>query len=442
MAGIAQIAKSLGHEVSGCDANVYPPMSEVLAAAGISVKPGYFPHHIDDDCDCVVIGNALSRGNPLVEHVLDHKVPYTSGPAWLSAHVLSKKRVIAVAGTHGKTSTSSMLAWILECDGMEPGFLIGGKPGNFEDSARSGKGEYFVIEADEYDTAFFDKRSKFVHYCPDIALLNNLEFDHADIFDDIEQIKKQFHHLMRIVPARGKVIFNQDDANIRQVLEMGCWSRRLPFSLEHSDTAWYVSQATDDASRFSVFKDDTEVGNVNWDCIGQHNMTNALAAIAAATEAGVSPDRACKALSRFVPSARRLQQLFKSDRVIVYEDFAHHPTAIHHTLKALRNAHPSTRLLAIIEPRSNTMQMGCHGELLADAMEDADRVVFYTPRDICWKPEQLHIQTPLRVCRTPDEVIGEIDSLSDKRTVIVAMSNGSFDGVPARIVHHLEASSE
>ena len=441
MAGIAQIAKSLGHEVSGCDANVYPPMSDVLAATGISVKAGYSPDHLDDDCDCVVIGNALSRGNALVEHVLDHNVPYTSGPAWLAAQVLREKRVIAVAGTHGKTSTSSMLAWILECNGLEPGFLIGGKPGNFEDSARLGKGEYFVIEADEYDTAFFDKRSKFVHYCPDIVLLNNLEFDHADIFDDIEQIKKQFHHLVRIVPARGKVIFNHDDIHIRQVLGMGCWSSQLPFSLEPSNTGWYVSQTKGDASAFTVYNNNSEVGHANWNCIGQHNMANALAAIAAAAEAGVPPDRACETLSGFVLNARRLQQLFKNDRAIVYEDFAHHPTAIRHTLSALRSAHPSTRLIAVIEPRSNTMQMGCHGELLADAMADADAVVLYTPRDICWKPEQLPTPTPIQVCRTPDEVICEIGGLGDKRTVIVAMSNGSFDGVPARIVQHLGSLS-
>ncbi|MEJ2177413.1 MAG: UDP-N-acetylmuramate:L-alanyl-gamma-D-glutamyl-meso-diaminopimelate ligase [Gammaproteobacteria bacterium] len=438
MAGIAQIAKSLGHQVTGCDANVYPPMSEVLAAADIPVKLDYLPQHIDDDCDCVVIGNALSRGNPLVEHVLDHKLPYLSGPAWLAQNVLRHKRVIAIAGTHGKTSTSSMLAWILEQQQQSPGFLIGGKPGNFSESARIGGGDDFVIEADEYDTAFFDKRSKFVHYCPDIAVLNNLEFDHADIFENIDQIKKQFHYLVRIVPARGNIIYNQDDDNIRQVMAMGCWSNCETFSLNDTGATWSVGETASDASQFDVFKHGEKIGEVDWNCIGRHNMANALAAISAASQSGIRPALACEALSGFIPNARRLQHLCERDHIILYEDFAHHPTAVLHTLEALRSAHPCARLVAIIEPRSNTMRMGCHGNLLGEAIKDADQIIFYAPQDLSWNPEQLQTSTPLERCRTPDEVIALIDKLTGP-TVLVAMSNGSFDGVPNKIQAYLES---
>ncbi|MGB5707439.1 MAG: UDP-N-acetylmuramate:L-alanyl-gamma-D-glutamyl-meso-diaminopimelate ligase [Arenicellales bacterium] len=438
MAGIAQIAKSMRHQVIGCDANVYPPMSDLLAAAGITVKSGYLAEHIDTDCDCIVVGNALSRGNPLVEHVLDHKLPYLSGPAWLAQHVLKNYQVIAVAGTHGKTSTSSMLAWILEHNSMSPGFLIGGKPGNFSESARIGQGKYFIIEADEYDTAFFDKRSKFVHYSPDIAVLNNLEFDHADIFDDIDQIKRQFHHLIRIVPSNGCIVFNSDDKNIGEVMEMGCWSNSTTFSSDSEEADWSTRTQAADFSCFTVYHNGSEIGHVSWECIGRHNMANALAAIAAASEAGLAPDQACTALNTYIPNDRRLQCIFESDSVLLYEDFAHHPTAISLTLDALRKAHQNAYLIAIIEPRSNTMRLGCHGDLLAEALESANEVVFYLPNDLSWKPADLPTKIPIEICHSPEEISEIVGQKLKGESVLVAMSNGSFDDIPQKLCEYLE----
>lgn len=441
MAGVAQIAQSLGHDVTGCDANVYPPMSDVLANAGIDVSTGYEPAHIPVDCDCVIIGNALSRGNKLVEHVLDHGLCYTSGPEWLGRHLLGNRRVVAVAGTHGKTSTAAMVAWILEQAGLHPGFLIGGKPGNFGVSARVGNGDCFVIEADEYDTAFFDKRSKFVHYRADIAVLNNLEFDHADIFDDLGQIQRQFHHLVRTVPGVGRLVVNGNDRNLREVLDMGCWSPVVTFANPDS-SGWTAAALTADASRFEVRYDAQTVGEVDWRCIGQHNMLNAMAAIVAATECGVGVDVACTALGEFQAGARRLQRRVDTSVVKLYEDFAHHPTAIRMTLAGLRAAHPNAHLLALIEPRSNTMQMSIHEGAMAAAIAEADTVFFYTPGKIDWDPLALNALPKIRCYRAADAVVDAVAAMIQRPLVIVAMSNGGFDQIPSLLEDRLRRSAD
>ena len=441
MAGIAQIARELGHRVTGCDANVYPPMSDVLANAGIEVREGYDAAHIDRDTDQIVIGNALSRGNPLVEAVLNQGLSYRSGPAWLAENVLPTYRVIAVAGTHGKTSTSSMVAWILEQAGKNPGFLIGGKPGNFDVTARLGGGTDFVIEADEYDTAFFDKRSKFVHYGPGIAVLNNLEFDHADIFDDLSQIQRQFHHLIRVVPGNGTVIVNGDDANLGEVLQQGLWSSRSDFSIAETGADWYARPTTAAADEFDVFHQGKAVGSVRWACLGVHNLQNAIAAIAATTAAGVSVPTACEALAQYIPNARRLQRLFHSERATLYEDFAHHPTAIQRTLETLRAKAPDAPLVAIIEPRSNTMRLGHAPERMAESFVAADAVILFRSGELAWEPEALTDSLPLTVCDTPADVIAAAMEKAHSGAQIVAMSNGSFAGIPAALAHELSSQS-
>ncbi|MGR3914823.1 MAG: UDP-N-acetylmuramate:L-alanyl-gamma-D-glutamyl-meso-diaminopimelate ligase, partial [Gammaproteobacteria bacterium] len=373
MAGIAQLAKAGGHSVRGCDAAVYPPMSEVLAAQGIAVLPGYRAAHLGDAPGTLLLGNALSRGNELVEAALTRQLAFQSGPEWLRAQVLARRAVIAVAGTHGKTSVTSMLAWMLECAGRAPGYLIGGKPGNFAHSAALGRGEHFVIEADEYDTAFFDKRAKFMHYHPRIAILNNLEFDHADIYDDLAQIKKQFHYLVRTVPGDGGIVANADDAGLAEVLAMGCWSKVTKFSLRGDDHAeWRARALRDDCARFEVLHHGARVARVAWRCIGRHNMQNALAAMAAAHLAEVPPREAAAALCSYIAGARRLQLLHQSDALCVYDDFAHHPTAIARGIDALRARHPRARIFAVLELRSHTMKMGAHGASLGAALARAD----------------------------------------------------------------------
>ncbi len=441
MAGIAQLAREMGHRVSGCDANVYPPMSDVLANAGIEVREGYNPAHIDPDTDQIVIGNALSRGNPLVEAVLNRGLTYRSGPAWLAEHVLPNYRVIAVAGTHGKTSTSSMIAWILEQTGRHPGFLIGGKPGNFDVTARLGSGRDFVIEADEYDTAFFDKRSKFVHYGPRIAVLNNLEFDHADIFDDLGQIQRQFHHLIRIVPGEGVVIVNDDDGNLGEVLEQGLWSQRTGFSLDHVNADWHARPLSPAAGDFEIFRHGDPAGTVHWSCLGVHNMQNALAAIAATYQAGVESEAACEALEHYQPNARRLQRLYESERTTLYEDFAHHPTAIRRTLETLRSHAPDARLIAIIEPRSNTMRLGHDSGMMAEAFQAADEVILFRSSSLSWDPDSLADPVRLTICDEPEDVIATALDKAADGAQIVAMSNGSFAGIPADLARELNATT-
>ena len=442
MAGIAQLAQSMGHLVSGCDANVYPPMSDVLAKSGILAHEGYNPEHIPDDVDCVVIGNALSRGNPLVEYVLEKRLRYQSGAEWLKEAVLRQRKVIAVAGTHGKTSTASMIAWILESADLSPGFLIGGKPGNFEQSARLGSGEYFVIEADEYDTAFFDKRSKFVHYLPHIAVLNNLEFDHADIFDDLSQIKKQFHHLIRIVPANGHIVFNVDSPPLKDVLDLGSWSPVSGFSTTQTATEWYASSTSNAATQFLISHKGEPASEIEWLCMGEHNMQNALAAVAASSLVGVSPTQSAAALHEFIPSARRLEWMAEAAGTVLFQDFAHHPTAIETTLNTLRQQYPEKQILAIIEPRSNTMQMGWHGDSLGEALSAADQVWFYTPQQLTWRPEDLPANIPIHTEHDSEKIIQNIlvQCESDRGrdgNVIIAMSNGGFDAIPQQIADKL-----
>ena len=439
MAGIAQLAKAGQHQVKGCDENVYPPMSTLLEEQQIEVQPGYLPEHIDPDTDQVIIGNALSRGNPIVEHVLDEKVPYQSGPQWLHDQILRHKKVIAVAGTHGKTSTSSMIAWILHHAGKNPGFLIGGRPGNFDESAHSGAGEHFVIEADEYDTAFFDKRSKFVHYAPNIAVLNNLEFDHADIFDNLDQIKTQFHHLIRIVPQNGHIIVNGDDSNLASVLEKGSWSSIHSFSTRSPHHQWHARANQPDGASFSVFQNGEHEGDVDWDCIGQHNIQNALAAILAAKLCGVSVQTSCAALTRFIPTDRRMQSLYDDGNVVLYEDFAHHPTAISTSLEAIRARYPEHYITAIVEPRSNTMRSGHHNDTLLLAFDKADEIIVYHGESNDWDRFDNLGDERVHFLRQTSAVLEKAELSLKPNSVIICMSNGSFDGIPKKLANWLKS---
>ena len=441
MAGIAQLAGKSGHSVSGCDENVYPPMSTVLESADITIEEGYCAEHVCEDYDQIIIGNALSRGNALVESVLNRKLPYQSGPEWLRQHILNQRKVIAVAGTHGKTTTSSIAAWLLQDNQEAPGYLIGGKPGNFEASASAGKSDWFVIEADEYDTAFFDKRSKFVHYCPDIAILNNLEFDHADIFNDLAQIKRQFHHLLRIVPASGNIICNADDENIASVLSMGCWSNIVNFSVTDEHCEWYAEALSRDCSEFQVYHNGICVATANWQCIGRHNMANALAALIAANLAGVAIGQSCHSLQAFQPTARRLQLLFNQAGVYLYEDFAHHPTAIASTLCAVADKHADEKIIAVIEPRSNTMRGRFHQDSLGSAFNAADETLIYQSDNLEWQPENLISKSNISSYSSVPLLMSSLESKLTENTVIVCMSNGSFDNIPQILKERLELTA-
>lgn len=394
MGSLARLIKACGHTVSGSDQNVYPPMSTQLDDAGIELFSGWGLEQFDRPIDLVIVGNAMSRGNPAIEYVLNRHIPYTSGPAWLAENVLSKRWVLAVAGTHGKTTTSSMLAWILQYAGFEPGYLIGGVPANFEVSASLGKSDFFVIEADEYDTAFFDKRSKCVHYQPDTLVLNNLEFDHADIFADLRAIQVQLHHCVRTVPSNGTVIFPADDKALSAVIDMGCWSNTISLDRDEEkrvltetaqENAHYSTRllGADDFS-FEVRKGGSKVGCVKWSLLGQHNVENALSAITAAHTVGVSIEDACAALETFKGVKRRMEVLHHSPQLAVYDDFAHHPTAIQSTLEGLRRRAPDSTIIAVIEPRSNTMKMGVHQQALVESAASADEVWWYL-EDASWQ---------------------------------------------------------
>ncbi|MBL3589056.1 MAG: UDP-N-acetylmuramate:L-alanyl-gamma-D-glutamyl-meso-diaminopimelate ligase [gamma proteobacterium endosymbiont of Lamellibrachia anaximandri] len=435
MGGIALLARSLGHTVSGSDANVYPPMSTQLEAAGIRLQEGYKTEHLQPAPDQVVVGNAMSRGNPAVEAMLDQGIPYTSGPQWLAEHVLQGRWVLAVAGTHGKTSTASLLAWILQHAGLAPGFLIGGVPENFGVSARLGDTPFFVVEADEYDTAFFDKRSKFVHYRPRTLVMNNLEFDHADIFDDLEMIQRQFHHLVRTVPGSGLIITPLYDGNLGEVLDRGCWTPVEYFDPE-LEAYWHAENNSLDGSRFDVVCDGEQVGRVSWDLIGRHNVSNALAALAAARHAGVPPKTAIEALSDFRNVKRRMELRGEVGGVRVYDDFAHHPTAIETTLQGLRDQVGDARIIAVFEPRSNTMKRGVHADLLAGALKAADRVLLFAPDDLTW--DAAAVLRPLGgTVAVFDEVQAIIDSIAEMVEPgdhLLVMSNGGFEGIHQRLL--------
>ena len=389
MGGIAILARALGHDVSGSDANVYPPMSTQLEAAGIELKAGYKPEHLDPTPDYVVVGNAMSRGNPVVEHMLDAGLRYTSGPQWLAEHVLRDRWVLAVAGTHGKTSTSALLSWILEDAGLSPGFLIGGIPANFGVSARLGDKPFFVVEADEYDTAFFDKRSKFVHYRPRTLVMNNLEFDHADIFDDLKMIQRQFHHLVRTLPGSGMIIAPANDQALNQVLTMGCWTPVENFSAGEESALWRADKVTPDGSEFDLMLSDQLVGRVSWDLTGRHNINNALAAVAAARHAGVPATTAIEAMPGFRNVKRRMELVGEIGGVKIYDDFAHHPTAIATTIEGLRGRVGAERIIIALEPRSNTMRMGVHAARLPASLAAADMALVYTPETLHWDAHAL-----------------------------------------------------
>ena len=434
MGGIAAIAKAMGHKVTGSDANVYPPMSTQLQELGIELTVGYDPKQFDVQPDMVVIGNALSRGNEAVEYVLDRNLSYTSGPQWLLENVLKHRWVIAVAGTHGKTSTASMLAWILEYTDLKPGFLIGGIPQNFGISARVGESPFFVIEADEYDSAFFDKRSKFVHYRPRTLVLNNLEFDHADIFKDLADIQKQFHHLMRMVPNNGLVLVPKQDANLSKVLDMGCWT---PVQFIGGD--WQVGESNADGSVFEVILKGESLGRVEWELIGQHNVNNGMMAIAAARHAGVPHDIAIEALGKFINVKRRMEVIGSVNNITIYDDFAHHPSAIATTIAGLRAKVGTGRILAVLEPRSNTMKMGIHKDTLADSWSQADQVFIYEPSNLPWPMEELLAKSVVTASLYKDMqmLIKSIISYAQPGDHIVIMSNGSFDGIHQTLINEL-----
>lgn len=434
MGGVALLARSLGMKVSGSDANVYPPMSDQLKAAGIELQEGYLAEHMNPKPDLVVIGNAMSRGNPAVEYVLNEGLAYTSGPQWLANNVLKDRWVLAVSGTHGKTTTSSLLAWILEDAGLAPGFLIGGVPGNFGEAARLGDTPFFVIEADEYDTAFFDKRSKFVHYHPRTLVVNNLEFDHADIFDDLAAIQKQFHHLIRTVPSEGLIIIPPDEVDIDKTLSMGCWSKKQTVGLEAGDLQ--ATEVSADGSEFKVQYQGKFQANVNWQMLGRHNVSNALAAIAAARHVGVNISQACEALAAFKGIKRRMELYGEVKGIRVYDDFAHHPTAIESTIKGLKANIGERKLIAILELRSNTMRMGIHKESLANCLQVADRVILFNQSDMNWSlstvQQQLGEKATIEV--SIDDIVGLIRDEAMRGDEILIMSNGGFCGIHEKIL--------
>ena len=439
MGSLALLAKELGHRVTGSDANVYPPMSTQLEEQGIELMHGYHVEHLQPAPDLVVVGNALSRGNPAVEYVLNTGLAYVSGPQWLAEHVLQGRWVLAVAGTHGKTTTSSMLAWILEYAGMQPGFLIGGVPQNFGISARLGETDFFVVEADEYDSAFFDKRSKFVHYRPRTAVLNNLEFDHADIFPDLAAIEQQFHHLVRTVPSNGLIIYPAQEQAIERVLDKGCWT---PRQTTGPDGQWQARLLKDDGSEFVVSLDGVEQGVVRWPLTGLHNVANALAALAAARHVGVTAEHGAQALREFENVKRRMQNLGCVRGVTVYDDFAHHPTAIASTLDGLRKQVGKQQIIAVIEPRSNSMKLGAHREGLAPSTVLADHVFWYAPDNLGWDLASTVADAPVptQVCSSLEDIIAGVLALAQADTQVVIMSNGGFGGIHTQLMEALEAT--
>ncbi len=446
MGGVAALARELGHAVEGSDQSVYPPMSTQLESLGIALRQGYTPEHISADCDEIVIGNALSRGNPAVEHVLDQGLRYTSGAEWLRERVLPGRDTLAVAGTHGKTTTTTILSFLLDHAGRAPGFLIGGVAEDFGVSARVGSGREFVVEADEYDTAFFDKRSKFVHYRPLVAILNNLEFDHADIFPDVAAIQRQFHHLVRTVPARGRLIVNGEDARLAEVLAMGCWTPVERFGLLRAGMAddafdWGARLLRADGTEFAVLQAGREVARVSWALVGDHNVMNALAALAACHAVGVMPAEVAPALAQFRSVKRRLEVLGSAAEVTVYDDFAHHPTAIATTLAGLRAKVGQARIVVAMEPRSNSMRLGAHADALAPSLDLADAVVFLHRPELSWDAAKVMaaVRGEARTAPTADSLIASLRALVRPGDHVVFMSNGGFDGAPRRFLAVLDA---
>ncbi|MBL1417171.1 MAG: UDP-N-acetylmuramate:L-alanyl-gamma-D-glutamyl-meso-diaminopimelate ligase [Moritella sp.] len=454
MGGIAVLAKQLGYKVTGSDANVYPPMSTQLAAQGIELIEGYDPSQLDPAPDMVIVGNAMSRGNPCVEYMLNRKLAYTSGPQWLSTHLLQHRYVIAASGTHGKTTTAAMVAWILEYAGLEPGFLIGGVPQNFTESARLGGGYFFVIEADEYDTAFFDKRSKFVHYQPNTLIMNNLEYDHADIFPDLAAIQRQFHHVVRTVPSNGLILMPDNVPALDEVKAQGCWTPVQCLGAEYrgvDGSHWQAKKLRADASQFEVYCKGELAGVVKWNLIGEHNLQNGMMAIAAAHYAGVELSQAITGLGEFKTPKRRMEVKGEVQGIRVYDDFAHHPTAIATTLAGLRAAVGNERIIAVLEPRSNTMRMGTHQQALAQSLTLADDVLLYQPEGLDWDlqpvADELCAEHSLRqgvdnrdkavIHSQIDTLISEISKRAHARNEpchVLIMSNGSFAGIHDKLL--------
>jgi UDP-N-acetylmuramate: L-alanyl-gamma-D-glutamyl-meso-diaminopimelate ligase len=441
MGGIAALARATGHRVTGSDRNVYPPMSTQLAALGIELIEGYGIEQLELKPDMIVIGNVMSRGMPVIEAVLERALPYTSGPEWLAAAVLRDRWVLAVAGTHGKTSTSSMLAWILEHAGLAPGFLIGGMPENFGLSARLGAAPFFVIEADEYDTAFFDKRAKFAHYRPRTLVLNNLEYDHADIYPDLASIERQFQHLLRTVPGGGRIVCNAADAALQRVLAAGCWTPVERFAGNGgAGVQWSVRvPAGGDYSRFQVLLEGRDCGTLSWSGIGAHNADNALAALAAARHAGVPVELGIEALAHFQGVARRMQLRGEAAGVRVYDDFAHHPTAIATTIDGLRRRVGRERIVAVLEPRSQTMRLGVHQQTLARALDGADEVWLYAPPSVGWdvRAAMAPLGARAHVVADLDTLLLELSRSLKGADHALIMSNGGFGGLHTRLLQAL-----
>jgi UDP-N-acetylmuramate: L-alanyl-gamma-D-glutamyl-meso-diaminopimelate ligase len=438
MAGVAILAKQQGHHVTGSDEHVYPPMSTQLQEQGIVLYEGYDPQQLEPKPDCVIIGNAMKRGNPAVEYVLNNHLPYMSGPGWLAEHLLQSRHVLAVAGTHGKTTTTSMLAWILDYAGLAPGFLIGGIPKNFTTSSRLGAAPYFVIEADEYDSAFFDKRSKFIHYRPQTVILNNLEFDHADIFPNLDAIKTQFHQLIRTVPSNGLIICPKTDSALQAVLAQGCWTKTEYIGTNGG--LWQANTLAADGSEFNVLYAGQLQGTVRWSLLGQHNIQNALAAIAAAHHVGVAIPEAIAALAEFKGVKRRLEVISQSRGITVYDDFAHHPTAIATTLAGLRQRLGKNHITAVLELGSYTMRTGVHKNALGEALRLADNALLALPKGIDWGVSEVAKQSPI-----PAEVFANVDALVESLVShaksgdhIVIMSNTGFDGLHQKLITALQ----
>ncbi len=438
MGGLALLSRGLGYRVTGSDAKAYPPMSDLLEAQGIEVTEGYDADQLEPAPDCVVVGNALTRGNAAVEYLLEHDIPYTSAPAFLYEHVLRGRHVLAVAGTHGKTTSSSMLAWILDCAGMSPGFLVGGVPENFGVSARLGgdaRGP-FVVEADEYDSAFFDKRSKFVHYHPRTLIISNVEFDHADIFGDLDDIKRQFHHLVRTLPASGRILAAAPDANIDDVLSKGCWTPVERFGTDAGE--WRGILVDADGGRFQIQHCKSLVGEIRWQLIGRHNVRNAVASIAAAHHLGVAPDAACSALETFRNVKRRLEVRGLAGEVTVYDDFAHHPSAISATIEALRARVGRARILAVLDPASNSMRLGTYRDTLGPSLKGADKIWLFRPRDIRWDLAKALDGLDARLSGDIDVIVSEVAAAASPGDQVLVMSNSGFGGFHARLLQALK----
>ena len=435
MAGMASLAKDLGHTVTGCDQNVYPPMSTFLESKDIQITPGFDVNQVNLKPDLFIVGNVVSRGNPLMEEILNQNLRYQSGPQWLYENLLHDKWVIAVSGTHGKTTTTSMINWILRDNDIDCGYLIGGIPGNFSSSSSLSQSDspFFVIEADEYDTAFFDKRSKFIHYRPKTLVINNIEFDHADIFDDISHIKRHFHHLIRTVPQQGKIITNQQDKNIKETIDMGIWSEIEEFN---SSESWHFEQA--DEEKF-LFYYEKKIGKLNWDLIGEHNELNAMAAILAARHVGVSEENALRSLSSFKNTKRRLEIIYKKNNLTIYDDFAHHPTAIHFIGETFRNNFPKDKTLFVIDPRSNTMKRGDLKEELRSMLRNIPAFMLFS-KDLLWDPDKYlaDLDSKIFIAEDASVFIEKLKNIIFDYDHIVFLSNGSFEGVQSKIIGFLE----